>query len=96
MAVDVHTALAAALADTDPVEAARLLVAAIAHDPANEQVYQQAMRAHHRLGDADAIRSLLRQLTLALGELDVQPGQDTLDLADRLRRDLEARRRPAA
>jgi DNA-binding SARP family transcriptional activator len=96
MAIDVHTALAAALADTDHVKAAQLLDTAITHDPANEQVYQQAMRAHHHLGDADTIRSLVRQLTLALSELDVQPSEDTLDLAGRLRRDLEVRRRPAA
>jgi DNA-binding SARP family transcriptional activator len=96
MAIDVHTALATAVADTDPAQATRLLDAAIDHDPANDQVYQQAMRAHHALGDADAIRSLLRHLTLALGELDVEPTEVTIELADRLCRDLEARRRPAA
>jgi hypothetical protein len=42
------------------------------------------VRAHHRLGDADAIRSLLRQLTLALSELDVEPSEVTVELADRL------------
>jgi DNA-binding SARP family transcriptional activator len=91
MAIDVHTALAAALADTDPAEAARLLDTAARHDPTNEHVHRQAMHAHYRLGDPEAIRSLLRQLTLALAELDLQPSVQTADLADRLRHDLEQR-----
>ncbi len=56
-AVDAHTALADALAATDPAEAAAVLQAAIGHDPYNDALYQQAMRLHARLGDSDAIRA---------------------------------------
>jgi DNA-binding SARP family transcriptional activator len=92
LGVDAHAAAAAAVADSDPGEAARLLRAAVEHDPANEEVCQQAMRAYAHLGDAEAIRSLLRQLALALDGIGVEPSEDTVALADDLRRDLDDRR----
>jgi nucleoid-associated protein YgaU/DNA-binding SARP family transcriptional activator len=92
LGVDAHAAAAAALADSDPGEAARLLRAAVEHDPLNEEVCQHAMRAHARLGDAEAIRSLLRHLALALDGIGAEPSEDTLELADGLRHDLDHRR----
>jgi DNA-binding SARP family transcriptional activator len=92
LGVDAHAAAAAAVADSDPGEAARLLRAAVEHDPANEEVCQQAMRAYARLGDAEAIRSLLRHLALALDGIGAEPSEDTVALAEDLRRDLDDRR----
>jgi DNA-binding SARP family transcriptional activator len=93
LAIDAHTALATALADTDPVQAVQLLQAAADHDPANEQVAQQFMHAQHRLGDPDAIRAVLRRLALALDEIGTEPSVETTDLAEQLRRDLIRRTR---
>jgi nucleoid-associated protein YgaU/DNA-binding SARP family transcriptional activator len=93
LGVDAHTAAAA---ESDPGEAGRLLRAAVEHDPANEEVCQQAMRAYARLGDAEAIRSLLRQLALALDDIGAEPSEDTIALADDLRRDLDHRRDSSA
>lgn len=50
------------------------------------------MRAHARLGDAEAVRSLLRRLTLAFADINAEPAEDTIALADQLRRDLRPRR----
>jgi DNA-binding SARP family transcriptional activator len=61
------------------------------HDPLNEEVCQQAMRAYARLGDAQAIRSLLRRLALALDGIGAEPGEDTIALAEDLCRDLDHR-----
>jgi DNA-binding SARP family transcriptional activator len=80
--VDAHTALAAAISDADPAEAARLLDAAIDLDPLDEELCRRAMRARHRLGDADAVRAQLRRLADTLdAELDVGPSAETLDVA---------------
>lgn len=57
LGVDAHASAAAAVADSDSGEAARLLRAAVEHDPLNEEVCRQAMRAYARVGDAEAIRS---------------------------------------
>jgi DNA-binding SARP family transcriptional activator len=88
LALDAHRTLAAILAERDPVEAARLLAQAVRIDPMAEHVYQQAMRAQHRLGDADAIRGLLRQLARNLDTVGGEPSEETLELAGSLRRDL--------
>jgi hypothetical protein len=56
-----------------------------------EHLYQQAMRAHHRLGDPDAIRDLLRQLARNLDTVGGEPSEETLELADSLRRGLSRR-----
>jgi DNA-binding SARP family transcriptional activator len=92
-AVDAHLALVAALADDDPAEAATVLRAAIDHDPHNEPLYQQAMHLYARLRDVDGIRDLRRVLTRRLAEVDTEPGEDTIALADRLVTDLQRRPR---
>jgi hypothetical protein len=50
------------------------------------------MRLAARLGDVDTVRELRRTLTQRLGEIDTEPDEDTIALADRLVTDL--RRRP--
>lgn len=92
-AVDAHTALADALAATDPADAVAVLQAAIDHDPYNDALYQQAMRLHARLGDGEAIRRLRKTLTRRLGEIDAEPAPDTTALADQLITDLTQRPR---
>jgi DNA-binding SARP family transcriptional activator len=92
-ALDAHLALAAVTADA--VEALTVLEAAIRHDPYAEPLYQQAMRTHAALGHLDEIRALRRTLTRRLEEIDAEPSEDTITLADRLIADLR-RRRPAA
>ncbi|MGW3890467.1 AfsR/SARP family transcriptional regulator [Micromonospora chokoriensis] len=85
-ALDAHLALAAVT--TDPTQALTVLEAAMRHDPYAEAIYQQAMRAHAALGHLEQIRSLRRTLTRRLGEIDAEPSEDTLRLADRLIADL--------
>ncbi|MCT2280478.1 LysM peptidoglycan-binding domain-containing protein [Micromonospora chalcea] len=82
-ALDAYLALADALAD-NPAEQLTVLDAAIGHNPYAEELYQQAMRARAALGHLDAIRSLRRALTRALGEIDAEPSDDTIALADEL------------
>jgi DNA-binding SARP family transcriptional activator len=75
------------LADTlsgNPAEQVTVLDAAIRHNPHTEQLYQQAMRAHAALGHTDAIRTLRRTLTRALDDIDAEPSDDTITLADQL------------
>jgi hypothetical protein len=45
-----------------------------------EHVYQQAMRACHRLGDAQAIQTLLRQLARHLDSIGAHPDDNTIEL----------------
>jgi DNA-binding SARP family transcriptional activator/LysM repeat protein len=82
-ALDAYLALADALTD-NPAEQLTVLDAAIGHNPYAEELYQQAMRARAALGHLDAIRSLRRSLTRALGEIDAEPSDDTIALADEL------------
>ncbi|KAB1935478.1 LysM peptidoglycan-binding domain-containing protein [Micromonospora sp. ALFpr18c] len=82
-ALDAYLALVDALAD-NPAEQLTVLDAAIGHNPYAEELYQQAMRARAALGHLDAIRSLRRALTRALGEIDAEPSDDTITLADQL------------
>ncbi|HEV7899831.1 MAG TPA: BTAD domain-containing putative transcriptional regulator [Planosporangium sp.] len=82
--VVIHTHLAALLADTDPAQAGELLDAACTLDPFNEDLTQAAMRAHARTGNADAIRHRLGALKTALDELDEEPDEATLELANDL------------
>ncbi|MFI6163081.1 BTAD domain-containing putative transcriptional regulator [Micromonospora haikouensis] len=91
-ALDAHLALAAATAD--PAEALTVLDAGMRHDPYAEPLYQQAMRARAALGHLDEIRALRRTLTRRLEEIDAEPSEDTIELADQLIADLR-RRRPA-
>jgi DNA-binding SARP family transcriptional activator len=87
-ALDAHLALADAFTG-DPAAQARVLEAAIGHSPYSEHLYQQAMRARAALGHLDAVRTLLRALGRALAEIDAEPGDDTITLADRLVADLQ-------
>jgi hypothetical protein len=47
------------------------------------------MRAHAALGQRDAIRTLRRTLTRRLAEIDAEPSDDSLALADHLIADLQ-------
>ncbi|ROO62987.1 transcriptional activator [Micromonospora sp. Llam0] len=93
-ALDAHLTLADALRD-QPDEALTVLDAAIAHDPYAEQLYQAAMRRHADLNDIDAITARLTELTRRLEELDVEPTDDTSELAATLTDDIRRRARRA-
>ncbi|GGK99494.1 hypothetical protein GCM10012284_37410 [Mangrovihabitans endophyticus] len=85
---DAHLMLAEDLLDSDPQDASDLLDKAIGLDRYNEALYTHAMHARHRLADADGIRILLRALSKALADLDAEPREDTIELADNLRTSL--------
>ncbi|MFI7075089.1 AfsR/SARP family transcriptional regulator [Micromonospora sediminicola] len=89
-ALDTYLALADALAD-HPADQLTVLDEAIRHSPYTEELYQHAMRARAALGQTDAIRSLRRALTRALAEIDAEPHEDTLALANEL---IAAQQRP--
>jgi DNA-binding SARP family transcriptional activator len=91
-ALDAHLALADAL-DGHPTEQLTVLQAAMHHDPYAEPAYQMAMRAHAELGNLDAVRALRRTLTRRLEEIDAEPDEDTLALADSLVATLQRRPR---
>jgi DNA-binding SARP family transcriptional activator len=91
-ALDATTALIDALTD-QPEEQLAILGPAIGLHPYAENLYQAAMRANARLGHLDDIRALRRAVTAAAAELDVEPGDDTLALADQLVADLQTRNR---
>jgi hypothetical protein len=42
------------------------------------------MRAHAAAGQLDAVRTLRRRLTRALADIDAEPTEDTITLADQL------------
>ncbi|SIM48364.1 DNA-binding transcriptional activator of the SARP family [Micromonospora cremea] len=86
-ALDAAVALAEELAG-QPTEQLAVLDAAISQHPYAEQLYQAAMRARAQLGHLDAIRALRRTLTRRLAEIDAEPADDTLALADQLTADL--------
>ncbi len=88
---EAHLLLAEDLLTTDPQAASDLLDKAIGLDRYNEGLYRTAMHARHALGDADGIRALLRAITKALSDLDVEPDEATVDLAAELRTSLERR-----
>jgi DNA-binding SARP family transcriptional activator len=91
-ALDAHLALADAL--TDPAEQIPVLDKAIGHSPYSEELYRRAMRARAALGHLDAVRTLRRTLTRALAEIDAEPSDDSIALADQLAATLQARARP--
>ncbi|MEU7171488.1 MULTISPECIES: BTAD domain-containing putative transcriptional regulator [Micromonospora] len=86
-ALDASLALADALTG-QPAQQLAVLDAAIVQNPHHEALYQAAMRARADLGHADGIRQLRRTLTRRLSEIDAEPGDDTITLADRLIADL--------
>jgi DNA-binding SARP family transcriptional activator len=89
-ATDAHLQLAQDLITADPQAAADITDKAIKLDPYNEQLYHQAMHARHALHDSEGIRALLRAVTTALNDLDAEPTDTTIDLANRLRANLAA------
>jgi DNA-binding SARP family transcriptional activator len=93
-ALDATTALVDAL-NGQPEEQLAVLEAAIALHPWAEHLYQAAIRAHHRLGHVGAIRDLRRAAIAAAADLDAEPGDDTIALADELVADLQTRARRA-
>jgi DNA-binding SARP family transcriptional activator len=94
-ALDATTALVDALTD-QPQEQLAVLGPAIGLHPYAEHLYQAAMRAHHRLGHLAAIRDLRRAAVNAAADLDAEPDDDTLALADQLVIDLQNRGRQTA
>ncbi|MEV0429650.1 transcriptional regulator [Micromonospora sp. NPDC050495] len=78
---EAHLLLADDLLGHDPQAASDLLNKAIELDCYNEALYTKAMHARHALGDADGIRTLLRALTRALADLDIEPQGETIALA---------------
>jgi DNA-binding SARP family transcriptional activator len=92
-ALDAALALAGTLAET-PAEQIAVLDTAIRHNPYTEQLYQQAMRTRARLGHLDAIRTLRRAVTRALDEIDAEPTDDTIALADELVSQLQRTNHP--
>ncbi len=83
-----HTQLAELLADTDPHQAAQLLAQATSLDPYNEDLTRRTMRAHARLGNADAVRAQHHRIRAALDELDLEPDEQTTTLAAELLRQI--------
>ena len=83
-AIDAHLALADLLADTDPATAAVVIEQAIAHDPYNETLYQQAMRLHAAQHAFPAIAVLRNRLVRELADIGTAPSPDTIQLADNL------------
>jgi DNA-binding SARP family transcriptional activator len=93
-ALDATTALVDALTG-HPEQQLAVLRPAIALHPWTEHLYRAAMRAHHRLGHLEAIRDLRRAVTTAAADLDAEPGDDTIALADQLVADLRTSGRQA-
>ncbi|MFE9207507.1 BTAD domain-containing putative transcriptional regulator [Micromonospora sp. NPDC007230] len=86
-ALDATIALIEELTD-QPAAQTAVLDTALQQHPYTETLYQAAMRAHARLGHLDTIRALRRTLTRHLAEIDTEPADDTLTLADKLITDL--------
>ncbi|MFC0531345.1 BTAD domain-containing putative transcriptional regulator [Phytohabitans kaempferiae] len=91
--LDAHLALADALTD-QPDQALAVLETAISHNPYTEDPYVKAMQVHADLGQTEQIRILRRRLTRNLAEIDTEPTDATITLADRLITATQARPRP--
>jgi DNA-binding SARP family transcriptional activator len=89
-ALDATTALVDAL-DGQPEQQLAVVEPAITLHPYAEHLYRAGMRAHHQLGHIAGIRELRRAVTAATTDLDVEPEDDTIALADRLVTDLQSR-----
>lgn len=84
--LDAVSALARALADTDPEEALRLLERARTLDRYNEALYRNIARLQARLDRHDAIHRTFALLTTTLAELGEQPSTQTTMLRESLSR----------
>ncbi|MGO1053683.1 BTAD domain-containing putative transcriptional regulator [Crossiella sp. CA198] len=73
-------------AETKPDTMLALLEKLRTLDPYNESVYRDIIRTQARLGRHEAIGRTLTLLVTTLDELGQQPGQDTVNLAEFLRR----------
>ncbi|BDU04519.1 hypothetical protein FMUBM48_07820 [Nocardia cyriacigeorgica] len=77
--------LASTLVDHHPRETLDLLEKAIEADPYNEQIYQDILRLHARMGETSAIDATFELLTRRLAEIKEHPSRDTRELAQRLK-----------
>src|SRR5690606_13950914 len=77
--------LAGTLVDHHPRETLDLLEKAIEADPYNEQIYQDILRLHARMGETSAIDATFELLTRRLAEIKEHPSQQTRELAQRLK-----------
>ncbi|WP_171050230.1 BTAD domain-containing putative transcriptional regulator [Nocardia cyriacigeorgica] len=77
--------LAGTLVDRHPRETLDLLEKAIEADPYNEQIYQDILRLHARMGETNAIDATFELLTRRLAEIREHPSHETRELAQRLK-----------
>ncbi|MBF6095746.1 AfsR/SARP family transcriptional regulator [Nocardia cyriacigeorgica] len=77
--------LAGTLVDHHPRETLDLLEKAIEADPYNEQIYQDILRLHARMGETSAIDATVELLTRRLAEIGEHPSRETRELAHRLK-----------
>lgn len=89
-ATDALTHLARLLHDEHPDDALAALEQAFAHDPTSEPLAQHLMRLQTQLGQPDAARRTHQLLTHHLGNLDIDPSEET----DRLLTELLRRHKP--
>ena len=80
--IDALSALASAASDQHT--AIRLLHQAVGHDPDNEHLHRELMRAQAALGDCDGVAHTYRRLTRRLADHGTRPSTATSDLARRL------------
>lgn len=79
--VQARIRLAELIADTQPQRADKLADDAIRLDPYNEAIAQAAMKLHAACGNIGGVRATLHKLETALGELDAEPRDETVQLA---------------
>ncbi|MEC3974328.1 AfsR/SARP family transcriptional regulator [Amycolatopsis sp. H20-H5] len=84
--LDALSALIRSVGDDNPEQTLALLEQARGLDPYNEAVYRDLMRTQARLGQYDSVPRTLSLLTSSLADLDQRPTNDTIGLADFLRR----------
>jgi DNA-binding SARP family transcriptional activator len=75
----------------EPQAAATVLAHGIELDRYNEELYRAAMRAQVVLHDPKAIRALMRALTKALSDIDVEPSEESYELVKQLLNEIAAR-----
>lgn len=75
----------------EPQAAATILAHGIRLDRYNEELYRTAMRAHTVLHEPQAIKALMRALTKAMSDIDVEPAEETYELVKQLLSEIAAR-----